>query len=50
MMPRDQLRISRRLKYAKGAPEITRVVEIWSRTMQEGLARLPRFAWEEDPL
>jgi len=23
---------------------------VWTRTMREGLHRLPRFAWEQDPL
>jgi putative proteasome-type protease len=50
LMPRDELRISRRVKLAKRSPEIGRSLDVWSRTMQEGLARLPRFAWEEDPL
>ncbi|WP_259720810.1 hypothetical protein [Synechococcus sp. CS-1328] len=50
LMPRDQLRISRRIKLSKGAPEIGRSMEIWARSMQDGLRRLPRFAWEEDPL
>ncbi|MEB3263803.1 MAG: 20S proteasome subunit A/B [Synechococcus sp.] len=50
LMPRDELRIARRVKLSKRAPEIGRSLDVWSRTMQEGLARLPRFAWEEDPL
>ncbi|MFM7675427.1 MAG: 20S proteasome subunit A/B [Synechococcus sp.] len=50
LVPRDELRIARRVKLSKRAPEIGRSLDVWSRTMQEGLARLPRFAWEEDPL
>ena len=50
LMPRDELRISRRIKLSKGAPEIGRSMDIWARSMQDGLRRLPRFAWEEDPL
>jgi putative proteasome-type protease len=50
MLPRDQLQISHHLKLEKDAAEIERSMEVWSRTMQEALQRLPRFAWEEDPL
>jgi putative proteasome-type protease len=50
MVPRDELRVSHRLKLEKSATEIERTMEVWSRTMQEALQRLPRFAWEEDPL
>jgi putative proteasome-type protease len=50
LMPADQLKISRRIKLGKGAPEISRSMEVWASCMQEGLRRLPRFAWEEDPL
>ncbi len=50
LMPADQLKISRRIKLGKGAPEISRSMEVWAACMQEGLRRLPRFAWEEDPL
>jgi putative proteasome-type protease len=50
MVPRDELRVSHRMKLPKGAPEIARTMEVWSRTMQDALQRLPRFAWEEDPL
>jgi len=50
MVPRNELRVSRRLKLAKEAPEISRTMETWSRTMTDAIQRLPRFAWEEDPL
>jgi putative proteasome-type protease len=50
LMPADTLRISRRIKLDKGAPEIKRSAEVWAGCMQEGLQRLPRFAWEEGPL
>ncbi|QEY32863.1 20S proteasome subunit A/B [Synechococcus sp. RSCCF101] len=50
MMPADELRISRRVKLDKGAPEISRSMEVWAGCMQDGLQRLPRFAWEEQPL
>ena len=50
MLPRDELRVSHHLKLEKEAPEIARSMEVWSRTMQEALQRLPRFSWEEDPL
>jgi putative proteasome-type protease len=50
MVPRDELRVSHRLKLEKSATEIERTMEVWSRTMQDALQRLPRFAWEEDPL
>jgi putative proteasome-type protease len=50
LMPADGLRISRRIKLDKDSPEIHRSVETWAACMQDGLRRLPRFAWEEDPL
>ncbi|MFQ6538481.1 MULTISPECIES: 20S proteasome subunit A/B [Aphanothece] len=50
LMPANELRISRRIKLGKGAPEISRSMQVWAGCMQEGLRRLPRFAWEEDPL
>ncbi len=50
LMPANELRISRRIKLKKGAPEISRSMEVWAGCMQEGLQRLPRFAWEEQPL
>jgi putative proteasome-type protease len=50
MVPADTMKVSRRLKLEKDAPEITRTMEVWARNMQEGLNRLPRFAWEQDPL
>jgi putative proteasome-type protease len=50
LMPADGLRISRRIKLDKDSPEIRRSVETWAACMQDGLRRLPRFAWEEDPL
>jgi putative proteasome-type protease len=50
LMPANGLRISRRIKLSKGSPEISRSMEVWASCMQDGLRRLPRFAWEEDPL
>jgi putative proteasome-type protease len=50
LMPADGLRISRRIKLDKDSAEISRSMEIWASCMQDGLRRLPRFAWEEDPL
>ncbi|SBO44866.1 20S proteasome subunit A/B [Cyanobium sp. NIES-981] len=50
LMPANGLKITRRIKLAKGAPEIGRSMQVWAACMQEGLRRLPRFAWEEDPL
>ncbi|MFM8603936.1 MAG: 20S proteasome subunit A/B [Cyanobium sp.] len=50
LVPRDELRVSRRLKLGKEAPEISRTMDTWSRAMNETLRRLPRFPWEEDPL
>jgi putative proteasome-type protease len=50
LVPRDELRVSRRLKLGKGSAEINRTMETWSRAMNETLKRLPRFPWEEDPL
>ena len=50
LLPVDELRISRRLKLDKDNRQVTRSMEIWARGMQETLAKLPRFQWEEDPL
>jgi putative proteasome-type protease len=50
LMRRDELKVGRRLKLEKDAPEVIRTMEVWARHMQEGLAKLPRFAWEQDPL
>jgi putative proteasome-type protease len=50
LMPANGLRISRRIKLSKGSPEISRSMEVWASCMQEGVRRLPRFAWEEGPL
>jgi putative proteasome-type protease len=50
LMPANELRISRRIKLNKGSPEISRSMEVWASCMQEGVRRLPRFAWEEGPL
>jgi putative proteasome-type protease len=38
------------VKLEKDCDEVNRSMEVWTRTMQEGLQRLPRFAWEQDPL
>ena len=50
LMPADRLCLSHRIKLDKDAPEIRRSMEIWKGCMQDGLRRLPRFGWEEDPL
>ncbi|MFM7267568.1 MAG: 20S proteasome subunit A/B [Cyanobium sp.] len=50
LVPSDELRVSRRLKLEKDNRQVTRSMEIWARGMQETLAKLPRFQWEEDPL
>jgi putative proteasome-type protease len=50
MVPADTMRVSRRLKLEKDSPEVIRTMEVWARNMQEGLHRLPRFSWEEEPL
>ncbi|MFM7169957.1 MAG: 20S proteasome subunit A/B [Cyanobium sp.] len=50
MVPRDGLEVSRRMKLQKDSVLITRTMETWARSMQDTLARLPRFSWEEDPL
>jgi putative proteasome-type protease len=50
LVPADSLRVSRRLKFEKDHRQVTRSMEIWARGMQEALAKLPRFQWEEDPL
>jgi putative proteasome-type protease len=50
MVPRDGLEVSRRLKLQKDSVLISRSMETWARSMQDTLARLPRFSWEEDPL
>jgi putative proteasome-type protease len=50
LVPADELRVSRRLKLDKDNSQVIRSMEIWARNMQETLAKLPRFQWEEDPL
>lgn len=50
LVPADALRVSRRLKLDKDAPEVIRAMEMWTATMRDGLQRLPRFSWEQDPL
>jgi putative proteasome-type protease len=50
LLRRDELKVGRHLKLEKDAPEVIRTMEVWARHMQEGLAKLPRFAWEQDPL
>ena len=50
LVPANQLRVSRRVKLEKDCDEVNRSMDVWTRTMQEGLQRLPRFAWEQDPL
>ena len=50
MVPAGALRVTRRLKLEKDAQEVQRAMEVWTRTMREGLQRLPRFPWEHDPL
>lgn len=50
LVPADGLRVSRRLKLEKDAPEVLRAMEVWTRTMRESVQRLPRFSWEQDPL
>ena len=50
LVPANELRVSRRVKLEKDCDEVNRSMEVWTRTMQEGLQRLPRFTWEQDPL
>lgn len=50
IMPRDRFQISRRLKLDKNDPDINRAMEVWTRSMQDALQRLPRFPWEQMPL
>jgi putative proteasome-type protease len=50
LLPRDTFKVSRRLKLEKDAPEIQHTMDVWARHMQEGLNKLPRFPWEQDPL
>lgn len=50
MVPRDALKVTRRLKLEKDSPEIIRSMEVWASNMKEVLKRLPRFSWEQDPL
>jgi len=50
LVPSGELRVSRRLKLDKDSAEVSRAMEVWTRTMREGLQRLPRFPWEHDPL
>lgn len=50
LVPRDALRVTRRLKLEKESAEVNKAMEVWTRMMREGLQRLPRFPWEHDPL
>jgi putative proteasome-type protease len=50
LVPANELRVSRRLKLDKDHIQVTRSMEIWARSMQETLSKLPRFQWEEAPL
>ncbi len=50
LLRRDALKVERRLKLDKDSPEVIRTMEVWARHMQEGLNKLPRFPWEQDPL
>lgn len=50
LVPANERRVSRRLKLEKDDAEVQRAMEVWTRTMREGLQRLPRFPWEQDPL
>jgi putative proteasome-type protease len=50
MVRRDALKVERRVKLDKDGPEVVRTMEVWGRHMQEGLNKLPRFHWEQDPL
>jgi putative proteasome-type protease len=50
MIARDKLALSRHECFEKDSMVINRTMEAWARSMQDTLARLPRFSWEEDPL
>ncbi len=50
LVRRDALKVERRVKLDKDGPEVIRTMEVWGRHMQEGLNKLPRFHWEQDPL
>lgn len=50
LVPAGALKVSRRLKLQKDDPELQRSMEVWTKAMGEGLRRLPRFPWEQDPL
>lgn len=50
LVPANEMRVTRRLKFEKESMEIQRTMETWSRSMRETLQRLPRFPWEQDPL
>jgi len=50
MVPRNALKVTRRLKLDKDSPEIIRAMEVWASNMKAVLKRLPRFSWEQDPL
>ncbi|MFN9643623.1 MAG: 20S proteasome subunit A/B [Cyanobacteriota bacterium] len=50
MIGRDQFEMSRYERFEKDSMVIHRTMEAWTRSMQDTLARLPRFSWEEDPL
>lgn len=50
LVRRDALKVERRVKFDKDAPEIQKTMDVWTRHMQEGLNKLLRFPWEQDPL
>jgi putative proteasome-type protease len=50
LVPAGELRVSRRMKLDKDAPEVIRAMEVWASTMRQSVQRLPRFSWEQDPL
>jgi putative proteasome-type protease len=50
LVPANTMEVSRRLKLDKDSPQVIKTMEVWARNMQEGLQRLPRFDWEEEPL
>jgi putative proteasome-type protease len=50
LVRRDEFKVGRHLKFDKEAPEIQNTMDVWARHMQEGLNKLPRFPWEQNPL
>lgn len=46
LYPKDSLALSQHLTFARGAPELEEIVQVWTDIQRQGLQQLPRFSWE----